>query len=101
MNNQDERLVIQLMIGKQIYPINILRSQEEAFRAAAKRINETLQGYETRYPYQGNEKYMSMTLLDFAVRVLQLEKDSSTAPSVESFQTLATEIEAVLQPQEK
>ena len=54
MNNQDERLVIQLMIGKQIYPINILRSQEEAFRAAAKRINETLQGYETRYPYQGN-----------------------------------------------
>ena len=96
MNNQDERLVIQLMIGKQIYPINILRSQEEAFRAAAKRINETLQGYETRYPYQGNEKYMSMTLLDFAV-----EKDSSTAPFVESFQTLATEIEAVLQPQEK
>ena len=101
MNNQDERLVIQLMIGKQIYPINILRSQEEAFRAAAKRINETLQGYETRYPYQGNENYMSMTLLDFAVRVLQLEKDTSTAPFVESFQTLATEIEAVLQPQEK
>ena len=44
---------------------------------------------------------MSMTLLDFAVRVLQLEKDTSTAPFVESFQTLATEIEAVLQPQEK
>ena len=101
MNNQDERLVIQLMIGKQIYPINILRSQEEAFRAAAKRINETLQGYETRDPYQGNEKYMSMTLLDFAVRVLQLEKDNSTEPFVESFQKLATEIEAVLQPKEQ
>lgn len=92
----DERLIIQLMIGKQIYPINVLRSQEEIFRAAAKDINEKLQKYESRYPYQGNEKYMSMTLLDFAVRVLQLEKDNATEPLMDAISTLTAEVEDAL-----
>lgn len=92
----DEHLIIQLMIGKQIYPFNILRSQEEIFRAAAKDINEKLQKYESKYPYQGNEKYMSMTLLDFAVRVLQTEKDNATEPLMDAISTLTAEVEDAL-----
>lgn len=94
--SSDDRFIIQLMIGKQIYPINILRSQEEIFRAAAKEINEKLQKYETKYPYQGNEKYMSMTLLDFTIRVLQLEKDNATEPLMNSIGNLTSEIEETL-----
>lgn len=93
---QDDRFVIQLRIGKQYYPINILRTQEEVFRAAAADINDKLQRYESKYPYQGSEKYMSMTLLDFAVRVIQLEKDKSTEPFVKTFITLAEEIEQAM-----
>lgn len=93
---QDDRFVIQLRIGKQYYPINILRTQEEVFRAAAADINDKLQRYESKYPYQGSEKYMSMTLLDFAVRVIQLEKDKSTEPFVKTFTTLAEEIEQAM-----
>lgn len=97
---QDDRLIIQLMIGKQLYPINILRSQEESFRAAAKAINHKLQSYETKYPYQGNEKYMSMTLLDFAVRVVQLEHDHSTEPLMEALEKISAEVEQALSPME-
>ena len=39
---------------------------------------------------------MSMTLLDFAVRVIQLEKDKSTEPFVKTFTTLAEEIEQAM-----
>ena len=96
MGENDERFVIQLMIGKQLYPINIFRHQEEAFRMAAKEINRKLQLYENKYPNQGYEKYMSTALLDFAVRVIQLEKDNDTAPFVDRINQLTSEIEEVL-----
>ena len=40
-----ERLVIQLMIGNQLYPYSIRREQEEIYRKAAKLINERLNRY--------------------------------------------------------
>ena len=96
MGENDERFVIQLMIGKQLYPINIFRHQEEAFRKAAKEINRKLQLYENKYPNQGYEKYMSTALLDFAVRVNQLEKDNDTTPFIERINQLTSEIEEVM-----
>jgi hypothetical protein len=48
MSENDERFVIQLMIGKQLYPINIFRHQEEKFRKAAKEIKRKLQLYENK-----------------------------------------------------
>ena len=96
MSENDERFVIQLMIGKQLYPRNIFRHQEEIFRKAAKEINRKLQLYENKYPNQGYEKYMSTALLDFAVRVNQLEKDNDTTPFIERINQLTSEIEEVM-----
>jgi len=96
MSDNEERFVIQLMIGKQLYPINIFRHQEEVFRKAAKEINRKLQLYESKYPHQGYEKYMSTALLDFAVRVAQLEKENDTSDFVECMTKLTAEIEEVI-----
>ncbi|EJX00877.1 Cell division protein ZapA-like protein, partial [gut metagenome] len=63
MAGETEKLVIRLMIGNQMYPISVKREQEEIFRKAAKDINEKLQRYQSTYPNQGYEKYMSIALL--------------------------------------
>lgn len=96
MVNESDKLVIKLMIGHQLYPISVKRDQEEIFRKAAKEINEKIQRYQTTYPNQGHEKYMSIALLDFAVKVQQIERSNETAPYNQALEQLTLEIEQAL-----
>ena len=96
MSENNEKFVIKLMIGKQVYQFSIFRHQEEVFRKAAKEINRKLQIYEGKYPSQGIEKYMSTALLDFAVRAVQLEKNNDTSPFIDKINQLTSEIEDVI-----
>ena len=41
-DNKSDKLVIQLLIGKQVYPITVKRDQEEIYRRAARMINDKL-----------------------------------------------------------
>ena len=50
MEEKKDKLVIQLLIGKQVYPITVRRDQEEVYRKAARQINEKLGRYEQSYP---------------------------------------------------
>ncbi len=96
-NKVSDKIQIKLLIGDHTYDFNIPREKEEIFRKAAVLINNKLNKYKTVYPYQGNEKYMSVSLLDFAVRVLQLENETSTQPYNTLLADLTKEIEDVLQ----
>ena len=91
-----ERLVIQLMIGNQLYPYSIRREQEEIYRKAAKLINERLNRYSQKYSDRGSERYMPAAILDFAVKVLQMENDQNTKPYDDAIRQLTGEIEDVL-----
>lgn len=93
---EKDKIVIQLHIGSQKYPISVVREQEEIFRKAAKQINEKISRYQTAYPGQGYEKYMSVVLLDFAVKVLQIEHNNATEPYNEALEKLTAEIEEIL-----
>ena len=42
MDSKSDKLVIQLLIGKQVFPITIKREQEEIYRKASQMINEKL-----------------------------------------------------------
>ena len=91
-----DKLVIQLLIGNNMQQITVRRDQEEIFRKAATLINERLNKYKTAYPNQGDAKYMSIALLDFAVKSLQLEQNVDTEPYNKSIEELTKEIEEVL-----
>ena len=71
---------MQLLIGKQVYPITIKREQEEIYRRAARMINDKLGRYEQSYPHLGYERYTSVALLDFAVQVIQLQNQKDESP---------------------
>lgn len=96
MTDPNDKLYIQLMIGNQLHPINIRRDQEGLFRKAAKEINKKLMRYQQTYPNRGNETYMSIALLDFAVYALQAENDNATAPYDNIVKQLTAEIEEAL-----
>lgn len=99
MNGTNEKIVIELIIGNQLHRISVPLEQEGFFRKAAKNINEKLQKYQTTYPNQGSEKYMSIALLDFAVKVLQIENNNDTHPYKKSIKKLSEEIEEALETQ--
>lgn len=93
---KSDKLVIQLLIGKQVYPITVRRDQEEIYRKASRMINEKLARYEQSYPNLSYERYTSVALLDFAVQVIQLQKNQDQSPYEEMVKRLTTELEQTL-----
>ena len=97
-DNKDKKdnLVIQLLIGKQVYPITVRRDQEEVYRKAARLINEKLGRYEQSYPNLSYERYPSVALLDFAVQVIQTQKQKDQSPYEDVVKRLTEEIAQLL-----
>lgn len=97
-DNKDkkDKLVIQLLIGKQVYPITVRRDQEEVYRKAARLINEKLGRYEQSYPNLSYERYTSVALLDFAVQVIQTQKHKDQSPYEDVVKRLTEEIAQLL-----
>ncbi len=96
MDDPKDKLVIQLLIGKQVYPITVRREQEEIYRRAARTINEKLGRYEQSYPHLGYERYTSVALLDFAVQVLQLQANKDQSPYEKVVKRLDNELTDLL-----
>lgn len=100
MEEKSEKLVIQLLIGKQVYPITVKRDQEEIYRKASRLINEKLGRYEQSYPNLGYERYTSVALLDFAVQVIQLQQQKDQSPCEDMMKRLSAEIGQLLSEKE-
>lgn len=96
MEDKKDKLVIQLLIGKQVFPITIRRDQEEIYRKASKMITEKLGRYEQSYPNLCYERYTSVALLDFAVQVIQLQQQKDLSPYETIVTRLSKELETLL-----
>lgn len=101
MEEKKDKLVIQLLIGKQVYPITVRRDQEEVYRKAARQINEKLGRYEQSYPNLSYERYTSVALLDFAVQVIQTQMQKDQSPYEDVVKRLTDEITRLLADDQK
>ena len=101
MEEKKDNLVIQLLIGKQVYPITVRRDQEEVYRKAARQINEKLGRYEQSYPNLSYERYTSVALLDFAVQVIQTQMQKDQSPYEDVVKRLTDEITQLLADDQK
>ena len=95
-DNKSDKLVIQLLIGKQVYPITVKRDQEEIYRRAARMINDKLGRYEQSYPHLGYERYTSV-----AVQVIQLQNQKDESPYETTVNRLSEEINQLLSDNNK
>ena len=76
----DGKLQIKLHIGKQVIPLTVPADREAVYREAAHAIQDKLNRYRTKYPEQGEERYLTIVLLDFAVRALTAEQAADIEP---------------------
>lgn len=97
MEDNSEKFVIQLLIGKQVYPITVRRDQEEVYRKASRMINEKLGRYEQSYPNLDRERYAAVAMLDFAVRVIQLQSQKDDTLYAETVERLSVELSRLLE----
>lgn len=65
-----DKITIQLNIANKIYPITILREDEEAYRKAAKLIAEKLDRYTASFYAEDKQDYHAMVMLDLAVSLV-------------------------------
>ncbi|MCB9426807.1 MAG: cell division protein ZapA [Flavobacteriales bacterium] len=61
-----EKLKIKISIADRIYPLTIDPKQEQALRAASKKIDETIKQFEENYAVRDKQDVLAMCALQFA-----------------------------------
>lgn len=96
----DNKLIININIGERTYPISINRGdtkREELIRKASQSINETLLQYKKRgYKYKDDQDYLAMTVIMFAVKMMENEENEDIAPIINEIKKINFELEEVL-----
>lgn len=92
----DNKITINLLIGRTQHPITISRDQEEIYRNAAKLINNKLSRYEQRYGGMGPEKCAALVMLDLAFNVLQIKDKQNIEPVLNLLEELGSEIDETI-----
>ncbi len=67
----EEVLKIKLSVGERLYPLSIKMEEEEAFRRAAKKVNEMMQGFEGSYQLRDRQDALAMCAIVLATQVEQ------------------------------
>ena len=92
----DELFEIKLMVGGTYYPLTIRRKDERLYREAARRINDKLNRYRTRYPQLSEEKYYVMAAVHISMVNIMWESFNDTAPYKDKIRQLDKELDSIL-----
>jgi cell division protein ZapA len=80
MAEKSETVNINVQLAERLYPLKVLKSDEEKVHSAVKLVNERIKEYQTLYDGKDKQDYMAMCLLNFAVEHQNLQhvsKDDS------------------------
>ncbi|NLJ01751.1 MAG: cell division protein ZapA [Bacteroidales bacterium] len=96
----DEKFLLTLEIAGRKYPLRIKRSDEQAFREAAKRINIKINQY--RVAYGGNnspmttQDFLAMTAIQALAENFTLGNKNNTKPFEDKIDSLIDELDDYL-----
>jgi hypothetical protein len=97
---EDNKLIITINIGDRAYPISIDRGdsrREELIRKAAQSINDTLLQYKKKgYKNKDDQDYMAMTLIMFAVKLMESENKEDVSPVINELKKINFKLEELL-----
>ena len=91
-----EKLSIKLKILERSYPLLIDWSEEEKLRSAAKRINDLVLRFKQRYADKDNQDLLVMVCLQFANRLIDLEKNQEDNNLEAKIDTICDDIDEFL-----
>jgi len=76
MAEKSETVNINVQLAERLYPLKVLKSDEEKVHSAVKLVNERIKEYQTLYDGKDKQDYMAMCLLNFAVEHENLQNSS-------------------------
>lgn len=95
--NENDKLHIRLNVYDTVLPVNIMRSDEQYCRDAAKLITGTINSYAALYKGHKSEKeIMYMAMIDIALRYEKHLGTNDTSVYEDTLTRLTREIEAAL-----
>lgn len=95
----EERFLLTLRIDGRKYPLRILRSEEEAYRSAGKKIDNKMNQYRVKYGDSSDlipQDFMAMTALQILVENFSLEDKNYTQPYEDKISSLIAELDQYL-----
>ena len=96
----DEKFLLTLTIDGRNYPLKISRSEEQAFRDAAKKINNKINQYRVTFGGDNSnlnaQDYMAMTAIQALVENFSLGEKNYTKPMEDKIQRLIIELDDYL-----
>ena len=96
----EERFLLTLVIDGRKYPIKILRTEEEAYRSAAKKINNKINQYRVTYGDSSeliSQDFMAMTAIQVLVENFTLGLKNYTQPYEKKISSLIDELDQYLE----
>lgn len=96
----DEKFLLTLIIDDRKYPLKVKRSEEQAFRAAAKEINNKINQYRVTFGGENSDlnaqDFMAMTAIQALVENFSLGEKNYTKPMEDKIQLLVNELDTYL-----
>lgn len=96
----EEKFLLTLTVDGRNYPLKINRSEEQAFRHAAKTINNKINQYRATFGGANNEliaqDFVVMTAIQALVENFELGDKNYTQPFEDKIRTLITHIDTYL-----
>ncbi len=96
----DEKFLLTLEIAGKRYPLKIKRSEEQAFRDAAKKINTKINQYRVAYGGENSgmttQDYMAMTAIQALAENFSLGDKNNTKPFEDKIDSLISELDDYL-----
>ncbi|HPN46418.1 MAG TPA: cell division protein ZapA [Bacteroidales bacterium] len=97
---KDDTFRIELYLAEKYYPLRIKRSKEEAYRKAAKLVNDAVTEYRNKFGIRGSDldikDILAMVACHFAFEKLEFEKSSDQNILMESISKLDAELEEII-----
>ena len=94
MAEKSETVNINVQLAERLYPLKVLKSDEEKVHSAVKLVNERIKEYQTLYDGKDKQDYMAMCLLNLATEHEKLQRTSEE--NVRSLEEKMIELEKVL-----
>ena len=95
----EEKFLLTLVIDGRKYPIKILRSEEQAYRNAATKINNKINQYRLTYGDSSeliSQDFMAMTAIQALVENFELGEKNYTKPYEQKISSLIDELDQYL-----
>ncbi len=88
----NDTLSINIKIDNRIYPLVVSRKDEERYRNAAKRLNETVQAFRRDYPDKDAQDVLAMSAFQVVYSNLLMKEKTDSSPLVDELKDLRDDI---------